>query len=160
VDARRGGCDDAPAIVPLHGVGHGAEAKLAGDGSAPCLSVDLDRFYRTKLKSRGRPAHRIARVGPQVPPAPSASLRAKGAPLRGRVPPMDYPDNPERCRTGRPSDGTSANSCGFRPASTVGQDIHKKPSDGGLILHDNYANHRLPLRLTMRLEHHERWLCR
>ena len=29
--------DDAPAIVPLHGVGHGAEAKLPGDGSAPCL---------------------------------------------------------------------------------------------------------------------------
>jgi hypothetical protein len=29
VDARRRDCDDAPAIVPLHGVGRGAEAKLA-----------------------------------------------------------------------------------------------------------------------------------
>ena len=37
---------------------------------------------------------RIAQVGPQAPPAPSASLRAKRAPLRGRGPPMDYLDNP------------------------------------------------------------------
>jgi hypothetical protein len=29
VDARRRDCVDAPAIVPLHGVGRGAEAKLA-----------------------------------------------------------------------------------------------------------------------------------
>src|SRR5271157_5017184 len=64
------------------------------------------------------PAPRIVQVGPQVPPAPSASLRAQGAPLRGRVPPMDYLDNPERRRTGQPSDATSANSYGFRPAST------------------------------------------
>jgi len=60
VDARRGGCDDAPAIVPLHGVGHGAEAKLAGDGSAPCLPANLGRFYRTKLKSRGQTLARNA----------------------------------------------------------------------------------------------------
>ena len=26
-----------PAMMPLHGVWHGAEAKLPGDGSAPCL---------------------------------------------------------------------------------------------------------------------------
>src|SRR5271167_4307297 len=44
VDARRHGCEDAPAIVPLHGVGHGAEAKLASDGSAPCLPTNPGRF--------------------------------------------------------------------------------------------------------------------
>ena len=121
MDARRGGCDDAPAIVPLHGVGHGAEAKLAGDGTAPCLPVDLDRFYRTKFKSRGWTRPRIAPVGPQVPPAPFAPLRAKGAPLRGRVPPMDYRDNPERQGQVGPSGATSANSYGFRPASTTGK---------------------------------------
>jgi hypothetical protein len=31
---------------------------------------------------------------------------------------MVYLDNPERCCGGRPSDRTSANSYGFRPAST------------------------------------------
>jgi hypothetical protein len=29
---------------PLHGLWHGAEAKLAGDGSAPCLPVNPGRF--------------------------------------------------------------------------------------------------------------------
>jgi catechol 2,3-dioxygenase-like lactoylglutathione lyase family enzyme len=50
VDAHRGGCDDAPAIVPLHVEGHGAKAKLAGDGSALCLPFSLGRFYRTNFK--------------------------------------------------------------------------------------------------------------
>ena len=57
-------------------------------------------------------------MGPQVPPAPSASLRAKGAPLRGRVPPMDYLDNPARRRADRPSDDASANNYGFGQSST------------------------------------------
>jgi hypothetical protein len=55
----------------------------------------------------------IAQVGPQGPPAPVASLRAKGAPRRGRVPPMDYLDNPKRHSESRPSDDASANSYGF-----------------------------------------------
>jgi hypothetical protein len=50
VDARRRACEDAPAIVPLHGVGRGAEAKLPGDGSAPCLPSNPGRFYRTNFK--------------------------------------------------------------------------------------------------------------
>jgi len=32
----------------------------------------------------------------KAPPAPSASLRANSAPLRGRCPPLDYPDNPRQ----------------------------------------------------------------
>jgi hypothetical protein len=99
VDARRRDCDDAPAIVPLHGVGHGADAKLPGDGSAPCLPSQSRKVYRIIPKySEARPStgvpSRIAQVGPQGPPAPVASLRAKGAPRRGRAPPMDYLDNP------------------------------------------------------------------
>ncbi len=99
VDARHRRCDTAPAIVPLHGVGHGAEAKLAGDGSAPCLPSDPGRFLPRQrgipgAKIRRRTTAWIAQVGPQAPPAPCASLRAKGAPLRGRGPPMDYLDNP------------------------------------------------------------------
>src|SRR3954454_1220839 len=50
----------------------------------------------------------IAQVGPQEPPAPFASLRAKVAPLRGRVPPMEYVDNLERCRPGRLSETSMA----------------------------------------------------
>ena len=42
-------------------------------------------------------------MGPQGPPAPVASLRAKGAPLRGREVPVDYLDNPERRRETQPS---------------------------------------------------------
>lgn len=53
--------------------------------------------------------HPIAQVDPQGPPAPSASLRAKGASLRGRVPPVDYLDNPRPRR----SDRRSANKRGF-----------------------------------------------
>ena len=49
---------------------------------------------------------------------PVASLRAKGAPRRGRVPPMVYLDNPERRRETQPSDPTSANNNGFWLAST------------------------------------------
>ena len=40
------------------------------------------------------PHRRVDPMGPQGPPVPSAPLRAVGAPLRGRVPPMDYRDNP------------------------------------------------------------------
>ena len=76
MDARRRDCDDAPAIVPLHGVGHGAEAKLPGDGSAPCLPSQSRKVYRITLKyPEARPSPgvppRIAQVGPQEPPAPS-----------------------------------------------------------------------------------------
>jgi hypothetical protein len=73
-----------------------------------CKGLPLGRHIRP----------RIAQVGPQGPPAPFASLRAKGAPLRGRVPPMDYLDNPGRCRHRRLSDHTTAENYGFRPAFT------------------------------------------
>jgi hypothetical protein len=62
----------------------------------------------------------VSQVGPQGPPAPVASLRAKGAPLRGRVPPMDYLDNPRRHSETPRADRTSANSYGFWPAFTRG----------------------------------------
>jgi hypothetical protein len=61
---------------PLHGVGHGAEAKLPGDGSAPCLPSQSRQVYPITLKysetkpSAGVPS-RVAQVGPQEPPAPS-----------------------------------------------------------------------------------------
>ena len=50
LDARRLGCENAPAIVPLHVVGHGAEANRPGHGSAPCLPSNPGRFYRTNFK--------------------------------------------------------------------------------------------------------------
>ena len=50
---------------------------------------------------------------------PFASLRAKGRSASGRVPPMDYLDNPERRSPGRISDDASANSYGFGAASTL-----------------------------------------
>src|SRR6202789_1237468 len=53
---------------------------------------------------------------------PFASLRAKGRSASGRVPPMDYLDNPERRSAARPSDDTSANSYGFAVASTLGKE--------------------------------------
>ena len=40
------------------------------------------------------PNPRVAPMGPQGPPVPYASLRTDRAALRGRVPPMDYRDNP------------------------------------------------------------------
>jgi len=39
---------------------------------------------------------RVAPMGPQGPPVPCASLHTNGTALRGRVPPMDYRDNPQR----------------------------------------------------------------
>jgi hypothetical protein len=88
VDARRRDCDDAPAIVPLHGVGHGAEAKLPGDGSAPCLPSQSRKVYRITLKY---PEARLLAwsATPDCPGGstgtsrPFAALRTKGAPLRG-----------------------------------------------------------------------------
>src|SRR6202453_2761546 len=56
--------------------------------------------------------------GSTVTSLPFASLRAKGRSASGRVPPMDYLDNPERRSAARPSDDTSANSYGFAVAST------------------------------------------
>ena len=81
------------------------------------------QVYRiTRKHPEARPSagasSRLAQVSPQEPPAPSASLRAKGATLRGRVPPMDYLDNPVRRSEARPSEYTSANSYGFAVAST------------------------------------------
>jgi hypothetical protein len=124
VDAIAPGRDDAPAFVLLHGEGHGADANcdVGWDWCRACLPIAA-RCYRdsrwpvrrdasddrAKLTSStgtsmtARPAARceplnsyprIAQVGPQAPPAPSAPLRAKRAPLRGRVPPVDYLDNP------------------------------------------------------------------
>src|ERR1700722_2216906 len=83
------------------------------------------QVYRITLKyTEARPTpgvpSRIAQVAPQGPPAPVASLRAKGAPRRVRVPPMDDLDNPKRRSKGQPSDYTSANNYGFGAASTNG----------------------------------------
>ena len=91
VDARHRGCGDAPAIVPLHGVGHGGEANRAGDGSAPFLPSDPGKFYRTNFKypeARPGPPSRIAQVGPQVPPAPLRFAARSGRSATGRAPPM------------------------------------------------------------------------
>ena len=70
-----------------------------------CLPIP-EGYYRTSAEfPEPNPLpdpHQIAQVGPQAPPAPSASLRAKGAPLRGRGPPVDYLDNPRRRGRTRP----------------------------------------------------------
>jgi hypothetical protein len=64
-----------------------------------CLPIP-EGSYRASAEFPEPDNHRIVQVGPQAPPAPSASLRAKGAPLRGRGPPVDYLDNPrDRDRT-------------------------------------------------------------
>jgi hypothetical protein len=60
VDARRRGCENAPAIVLLHVVGRGAEANRAGDGSAPRLPSNPGRFYPTNIK--------YPQAGPDPPP--------------------------------------------------------------------------------------------
>src|ERR1700712_3953505 len=78
----------------------------------------------------GRPPHGIAQVGPQGPPAPVASLRAKGAPLRGRVPPMVYLDNPKLVANVRHQTPTSANNYGFSaapPPKPVARDVAVTP---------------------------------
>ena len=41
------------------------------------------------------PTPRVDQEDQQDPPAPFATLRAEGAPLRGRVPPIDFLDNPQ-----------------------------------------------------------------
>jgi hypothetical protein len=88
-----------------------------------CLPIPAGSSARgatRKSERSGPPTQRwIAQVGPQGPPTPVASLRAKGAPRRGRVPPGDYLDNPRRRSQTPPSDRTSANSCGFWPAFTM-----------------------------------------
>ena len=52
-----------------------------------------------------------------LPPLRFAARQGRSA--SGRVPPMDYLDNPARRRETQPSDRTSANSYGFWPAFTV-----------------------------------------
>ena len=102
-------------------------------GRGPPARLDLEDDFRrgtTHCKGRvlsRRNCPRIAQVGPQGPPAPVASLRAKGAPRR-RVPPMVYLDNPERRREAQPSDQTSANNYGFWPASTRPRDRLTNPT--------------------------------
>ena len=44
------------------------------------------------------PTPRVDQEDQQEPPAPFASLRAEGAPLRGRGPPIDFLDNPPRAQ--------------------------------------------------------------
>jgi len=44
-------------------------------------------------------------MGPQGPPVPCASLHTNGAALRGRVPPIDYRDNPRRSPKSRAAAG-------------------------------------------------------
>ena len=51
VDTRCRSCEDAPAIVPLHGVGRGAEAELPRHESAPCLPSNPGEFYRTNCNA-------------------------------------------------------------------------------------------------------------
>ena len=51
-----------------------------------------------------------------LPPLRCAAHEGRSA--SGRVPPMDYLDNPDRRRAARPSDDASANSYGFGAAST------------------------------------------
>ena len=72
-------------------------------GAAPGPMIDSDcSVSRAALSAPERrprlppepPDPRVDPMGPQGPPVPSASLRADRAPLRGRVPPMDYRDNP------------------------------------------------------------------
>lgn len=72
-------------------------------GAAPGPMIDSDcsvsRAALSALERRPKlppdpPDPRVDPMGPQGPPVPSASLRADRAPLRGRVPPMDYRDNP------------------------------------------------------------------
>ncbi len=75
-----------------------------------------------RICQRSRPAQtpstshpRVAPMGPQGPPVPSASLSVDRAALRGRVPPMDYRDNPS-CS---PKRFPPPNMRGFRPPSTL-----------------------------------------
>ena len=92
------------AIMPLH------SCARTVSGTAPILNRQVLRRRLACLSScagsyRARRlaiiiadrqvifVRRIAQVGPQVPPAPYATLRANGAPLRGRGLPVDYLDN-------------------------------------------------------------------
>ena len=102
IDASRVRRHHVPAIVLRRGVGRGAEA-TGQVRSAPRLipwsTATLARAARICLRSRlaqtSSTHHpRVVPMGPQGPPVPSASLRADRAALRGRVPPMDYRDNP------------------------------------------------------------------
>jgi len=63
------------------------------------------------------PHLRVAPMGPQGPPVPSASLSVDRAALRGQVPPMDYRDNPS-CS---PKRSPPPNMRGFRPPSTFAE---------------------------------------
>lgn len=72
-------------------------------------------------------------MGPQAPPAPSASLRVKGAPLRGRVPPMDYLDNPRRGAARQPSVDSTAENYGFWPAFTLAARLCAEPDRAVLV---------------------------
>jgi hypothetical protein len=114
------------AMMPLQSclcaVGHGAEAKLPGDGSAPCLPSNPGRstaspsnIPRPDPRLEGHPG--LSRwVHRNLPPLRFAARQGRSA--SGRVPPMDYPDNPERRSVGRPSGDASANSYGFVAAAT------------------------------------------
>jgi hypothetical protein len=62
-----------------------------------------------------KPHPRVALMGPQGPPVPSASLSVDRAALRGRVPPVDYRDNPS-CS---PKMSPPPNRPGFSPPSTA-----------------------------------------
>ncbi len=55
----------------------------------PLPMVDAD-----PANSPWTPKVRVIQVGPPAPPTPSATLRANGASLRGRVPPVYYLNNP------------------------------------------------------------------
>jgi hypothetical protein len=118
VDARHHGCEDACAIVPLHGLWHGAEAKLAGDGSAPCLpanpgsssasAANTPRSEFSRIAQRSPPLRARSPRGSSRASHPSASLRSGRSAARAD-PSMD-----------RESDHTAAENCAFRPAFTHG----------------------------------------
>ena len=108
VDAIPPGCDDAPAFVLRHGVGHGADANChVGIGAVPAFPIPEGLPHHPQIfrgQTLGRSAIPDCPGGSTGTSRPVASLRAKGAPRRGRVPPMDYLDNPERRPETQPSD--------------------------------------------------------
>ena len=64
------------------------------DSNCSASGAALSALERRPKTLRQTPHPRVDPMGPQGPPVPCASLRADRAPLRGRVPPMDYRDNP------------------------------------------------------------------
>ena len=115
VDARRRDCEDAPAIVPLHGVGRGAEAKLPGDGSAPCLPVPIPA---------GLPHHPQIFRGQTLP---GPSIRGLPRWVHRNLPPLSRRCARTALRDGAgPSYGLPGQSGAPTPGSAIRRHIGKK----------------------------------